>query len=497
MAINTSPSASDSASASSNQPSSSALSSSTTSSRTLCGPSCSACANNDTPSLTPSLKNKRSLKIDEVSLKKRVFDQPSNDPWNDNMAQFIADQSRWHSTGFVPHGDPESHPSSSQFEPLGKLPFTFGVNGLYGCTSLIVHSTKGVWISHFFEDLSFFSLTLNYDVRDPAARRSRQQALFQEQIIDLLGPGDSSGLFVGLNTFMGADGATGGPFSEDASVEAVIITPENENGDRVYEDMAEQIAAEVTRLFGGIRDADDNGRLASEVEFINYISQEPTLGFTTNGLALFQYEPVQARCQNPHTGELAQFAQRRLWFESENNGPLVLDSWQAWPEQVVPATSQQPGSRRRNTAANETHHELAHAQLGRHFRRSWTPGVQPSLYPACLAALESAPTGPVPTAAVSVGPDGPLSAPPPTLSTSITTPTTTSSATEATPSQDSPSCVHDAYFETLAGCRSECLDGICEVSSRGQVKKRCPGCGSWGPSLEVWRCGCFDGGFSR
>ena len=412
------------------------------------------------------------------------------------MVEFITAQAGWHSIGFVTHGDPESHPSSSQFVPLGKLPFTFGVNGLYGCTSLIVHSTKGVWISHFFEDPSFFSPTLSYNVRDPDARQTQQQAMFKEQIIDLLGPGDSSGLFVGLNTYMGTDPTTGGPFSEDASVEAVIITPEKENGDRIYEDMAEQIAAEVTRLFGGDRGADDSGRLASDVEFINYISQEPTLGFTTRGLALFQYEPVQARCQNPNAGELVQFAERRLWFESENQGPLVLESWQAWPEQVVPDTSQGPGSKRRNIAANETEHELDHTRLGRNLnRRSWTPGVQdPPLYPACLAALEGTTTGPVPTAAVPVGPSGALSAP--TLSASIiaTTTTTTSSATS---SPTSKSCVNNAYYENLIGCRSDCLDGICERPSRDQVKKRCPGCGSWGPSLEVWQCVCFDVGISQ
>ena len=392
----------------------------------------------------------------------------------------------------MPHGDPESHPSSSQFVPLGKSPLTFGVNGLYGCTSLIVHSTKGVWISHFFEDPSFFSLTLNYDVRDPDARRTQQQAMFKEQIIDLLGPGDSSGLFVGLNTFMGADPTTGSPFSEDASVEAVIITPEKENGDRLYEDMAEQIAAEVTRLFGGNRAADDSGRLASDVDFINYISQEPTPGFTTRGLALFQYESVQARCQNPNTGEIVQFAERRLWFESENTGPLVLENWQAWPEQAVPDTSQGTGSKHRNIATNETEeHELDHTRLGRHFtRRSWTPGLQdPSLYPSCLAALKGTPTGPVPTAAVPVGPSGPLSAP-----SIIATTTTISSATS---SPASKSCLNDAYFEDLDGCRSDCLDGICEQPSRDQAKKRCPGCGSWGPTLEVWQCVCFGAGIGQ
>ena len=90
--------------------------------------------------------------------------------------------------------------------------------------------------------------------------------MFQKQIIDLLGPSDSSGLFVGLDTFMGADGTTGGPFSEDTSVETVIMTPEKKNGDRVYEDMAERIAEEVTRLFRENRDVDDSGRLASDVE---------------------------------------------------------------------------------------------------------------------------------------------------------------------------------------------------------------------------------------
>lgn len=107
------------------------------------------------------------------------------------------------------------------------------------------------------------------------------------------------------------------------------------------------------------------------------------------------------------TGEPAQFAAERLWFE--NLESQVTDYfWPVWPEQAVPDPNQQQGSKRRALPANETEDEHDHVYLEKR-QETWVPGVQPSLYPSCFAAVENTGTAPAPATAVLVGPDGPVS----------------------------------------------------------------------------------------
>lgn len=378
----------------------SSVSSVVSSGYSLCGPSCSSCANNDLPSSTPPSKVKRHLGGDEAPKHKRMLDWPDNAPYDGDVDLFTWWQWKWNLIGLVGHRNDPPYFSSSFFYPLTNFPFSTGVAGLYGCTSLIVHSTRGVWISHLWEVPTF---------NDPTITPAQQQLRFQQQVIDILGPGDGTVDFPGLTQYMGA----GDPFSPDMHVQAVIITPRNRfnpvNGVLMYADMAHQIARTVTQLFGGNWDTGDNGNLAAPVIFGDYTPQSDSLSqeWTASGKAIFQYDPVQGRCISVWDGEPAQFAQLRLWLE---NRPSQLTDyyWPVWPDQVVPDPNQQQRSKRRGLSPNETEDERNHIYLEKR-QETWVAGVQPSLYPSCLAAIENTGTGPAEATAVLVGPNGRVS----------------------------------------------------------------------------------------
>lgn len=364
---------------------SSVSSSATSSVGFLCAPTCSACANVAPPPPTDPFKVKRHLQ-GEVALKdKRMLDWPANAPYNGNQNYFIWQQFMNTVRSVVALSRDPAHPSTARYQPLLNQPFGMAVTGLYGCTSLIITSTKGVWMSHFWENPSF---------NDPLLNAAQQQARFEQQVISKLGPGDGNNIMPGLTQFI----TPNGQFSPDSHVQAVIITPQNRNnpvpGVRMYNNMVQQIAGNVTNLFGGNYNQGNYGTLSGPVIIQDYAPNSSPISqrWTTTGKVLFQYDPVQARCINQYTGQPAQFAQERLWLES--NPAQVIDYyWPAWPFQDVPLPNPQPGPKRRDLPSNETKDEPDHTELEKR-QEAWTPGVQPSLYPSCFSALVNTGTGP-------------------------------------------------------------------------------------------------------
>lgn len=260
-----------------------------------------------------------------------MLDWPWNFPYEGDMDLFTASQ--WINNIAVVDLRPDfDHPSSASFYPLTNAPFSVAVAGLYGFTSLVVLSTKGVWMTLFWETPSF---------EDDVSPAAEQQLRFQQQVIDILGPGDGTPGFPGLTQFMGAEGV----FSADTHVQVVIITPRERfnpvPGVMMFADKAQQIARRITQLFGGDWDAGNNGDLSGPVIFYDYTPRLDWFAppFFASGKALFQYDPVQARCINLWTEEPAQFAQERLWFEDRPT-PVLDYYWPVWPEQEVPLPDQ-------------------------------------------------------------------------------------------------------------------------------------------------------------
>lgn len=505
----------------------SSVSSSTVSSAGfLCAPTCSACANVAPAPSTDPFKVKRHLQGEVGRKDKRMLDWPDNAPYNGNQNYFIWQQFIDTVRDVVAMSNIPGHASTALYRPLLNQPFGMAVTGLYGCTSLIIISTKGVWMSHFWENPSFI---VPFD--DPV----EQQARFEQQVINILGPGDGN-LFPGLTQFINSNG----PFSPDSNVQAIIVTPQDRYnplpGIRMYENMVQQIAGNVTKLFGGNYNQGNHGTLSRPVIFRDYRPDSSPLSqrWSTTGKVLFQYDPVQARCINQFTGQPAQFAQERLWLESIT--PQVADSyWPAWPFQDVPL----PQTKRRSLPSNETEDESDHPELMEKRQEAWTPGVQPSLYPSCFSALANRGTGSAEATATLVGPNGPVnkgggasgsnpsaipktttghaphSAPSvtktPTASKDSVAPsgnkkpnkdshpnkpdpTTTSSSSSSTPPPDPspyphlPPCLANESFLSHDNCTNHCFEGECQKYNIGaQLRERCFDC-IYPPEPTAWMC---------
>ena len=338
--------------------------------------------------------------------------------------------------------------------------FTVGVAGLDGCTSLIVHSTKGVWMSHFWEDPSFIDINLG-----PV----EQQSPFQKQIINILGDGDGTPGFPGLSQFIGE----GKAFGPETHVQATIITPRvwwnPEKGVLLYPDQATQIAATVTRLFGGRWDLGNPGTLAAPVFFSDYTpaKEDYMHVWGAKGKAIFQYTPLQGQCTPESSGKPVPFAQERLWHEDEPF-PVKDYFWPALPEQVVANPNQRQRFKPRGLLLNDTGNEQDHANLGER-QEPWILGVQPSFYPSCLAAVENTGTG-------STTP----------LTTLFPTITSTTTVTSAVPPRVSTLCNNGRYYRWFLDCVSGCWGGHCKNIFGKKVKIIIldP------PEREEWQCVC-------
>lgn len=298
---------------------------SSTTSRQLCSALCSACANNDPPSSYPSpakfkkrvvsLPQKISSRYQSASkLKKRVLSLPNDAPWNGNLDSFLYDQI---SIAEDAHNDVPLRIqgvkgiSSSLAIPLRALPLSMVLQGMYGCTSVIVISKGLVWGSHLWESEGFLSGEDN----------------FKASIINVLGSGDGTPEMPGLSQFT----AVGGRLSRATNPQVFIVTPGFVSGsgamfhpeqvgeitDKLKEILGQNVPLEPI-LYDPVDkppepDSDDGSHEDDE--------------WTPDGRFLFQYDPNQMQCNGVQT------AMWRLWIEGEL---LKQGSWDATNEQLVP-----------------------------------------------------------------------------------------------------------------------------------------------------------------
>ena len=120
-------------------------------------------------------------------------------------------------------------------------------------------------MSHFWEGPSFNAIK-NF----PTTTAAQQQLLFERQVLDILGPGDGTPEFPGLSQYIG----TGREFGPKMFVQAAIISPRYrlnpQAGVFPYWDMIQQIAKNVTQLFGGHWDTHTIGSMGAPIAYIDY-----------------------------------------------------------------------------------------------------------------------------------------------------------------------------------------------------------------------------------
>ena len=272
-------------------------------------------------------------------LAKRKLPEPGDAPWNGNQDSYLWDQ--YLSATWVPLRQDANFPSSALAFGLGTNRFDVAVQGLYGCTSLIIVSSQGVWMSHLWENPSF------------QVGGVVNQANFQAHILDRLGPGDGTAEFPGLNQYLNTE------FAADTKPVAIIMTPRNRFNPQpnvlMFQDQITQLSERVQTIFGGTRTANGQvtgGTLNGIPLIVDYTpkSDQFSQTWTSSGKALFQYDPVEIRCNG------VQWAMVKLWVEDR-----VLYSykhyWVARANQVVapPANPQQAGNQKRqDQSADDT-----------------------------------------------------------------------------------------------------------------------------------------------
>lgn len=262
-----------------------------------------------------------------------------------------------------------NRPSTSTFAPFENDTNTVALAGLYGCTSVVVVSQLGVWVSHLYEVPSFFlgielapenvlswwrvdasdNLVLN-DFGFPILDSIVVPAIydpnsFTETVIDWLPAGydaDAEG-----STNPGVNNFRNGVSVREALVPyenvlndvydpvVFIMTPLPRSTDQgipagslLYQDQITQIQTTVTQLFSGYNLAlrmvpyqpIEIGQLGAGVP-----QGDP--GYTSSrGKLLVQYQPA-AGCSGD--------AKYRLWFEAQElttGTPTSTDSWLEWAE---------------------------------------------------------------------------------------------------------------------------------------------------------------------
>ena len=72
--------------------------------------------------------------------------------------------------------DNAQYPSSADSRPWTSLPGNLGVDGLYGCTTLVVTSREGAYMTHFWEDPSFSSFVDDDPAKDTYQQPSKKSS---------------------------------------------------------------------------------------------------------------------------------------------------------------------------------------------------------------------------------------------------------------------------------------------------------------------------------
>lgn len=272
----------------------------------LCSPDC--------PSCNPDDASKPRI---SVRKQKRVLPTPSTN----GIATFINYQTD-HATRVPLVG----YVSTALFERLINERLDMAVTGLWGCTSVIVVSKKGVYMSHFWEgDLKDFERAFNPVVRSllfgNGVRIPRILA-FREMFFD--------------------------PESEPATIivtprKSPIVWKRNDGsspdeiqqplpGELQYPDTIRKLKAILQIQF---KDPVSNPIVPIIVDYIADKNKK-TRENNVSGKVLFQYDPVQGMFPELNDDcKLYQEARLRLWMGIGEH-PILDKGWLALPDQLVP-----------------------------------------------------------------------------------------------------------------------------------------------------------------
>ncbi|KAF2865678.1 hypothetical protein BDV95DRAFT_612545 [Massariosphaeria phaeospora] len=168
--------------------------------------------------------------------------------------------------------------STSRFVELGERSFDFGMEGLCGCTLLLVVSDTHVYGGHYFETLAFD----NSDAENPV-----NTADFQGQVINFLDNGSNRRRFP--FTVEGPALAPQAAHFPVGSTRAYVMAPADA-GNLLYPALVNQLVAKVNALIGTPPIVMDYTPVDEAEDEIRRRNRQPRLLDSSRGRALYQYD---------------------------------------------------------------------------------------------------------------------------------------------------------------------------------------------------------------
>jgi len=281
-----------------------------------CGTGCASCASLSTPTATSASKR-------DLDLTKRTLTKPQDAPYNGDTGAFLVDQYVW--AEWVPLGTGGRSNPTALYHELKNERYDMAVQGLYGCTSVVVVSEKAVYMSHFWEVPGFSQGDWGIG----------SQQIFEQEVLTPLEHGDGGSSITGLRQYAGNNGA----FSSQYRPAAYIIRPGSSGRpdyDKAYDKKVDQIVEKVKNILS----------VSTPPIPITYTRVGGNDYLIPQGKVLFQYDPVESR-QATDSCPIQQ-AMERLWVE---NKPRYVHQryWVAYDDQKV-----QSGNQKRDCPADAT-----------------------------------------------------------------------------------------------------------------------------------------------
>ncbi|CEJ55085.1 hypothetical protein PMG11_01362 [Penicillium brasilianum] len=205
-----------------------------------------------------------------------------------------------------------------------------GVNGIYGCTSVIIVSEKGVYVSHIWEVPVF----IDTDYKD--TDDSSFKAIAFEQLRDGTSTAQSITALVGTDENPGVLHAIYAP-------KVFVLTPKTSDWDRDvlkvtttlrYDSRARQLGQWIASVVPG------SGGSAMTLGYQRTSRQDSTAEGGTAGRAILEVDPFQYWLTTPDVVDSPglQVGQWRLWVEDQ-----LITTQDFWTPRTIPLTKREIG----------------------------------------------------------------------------------------------------------------------------------------------------------
>ncbi|KAF2167445.1 hypothetical protein M409DRAFT_22253 [Zasmidium cellare ATCC 36951] len=252
------------------------------------------------------------------------------------------------------------HSTTAKFVSFGKKEEVLALTGLYGCTSVVVVSQKGAWMSHIWQGGGF-----ERRVKDMIVELGDREwsSLIDEMFSNPLSDPDLQG----LGELM-YPGLAFGPDAENLRVYVFTprkypgtqghIPPENalEHPEKV-DALKRRFRAKFATMPIEIRYTP----LSYSIEYfkdgaIDYETFDPALAEKANGKINVQYDPMQVRCTKDKDGKIER-KQKAIWRLSADIVPFrqpradFEQMWDTLPDQLDPNEKCEPKNREACSAA--------------------------------------------------------------------------------------------------------------------------------------------------